>query len=46
MKSELSKEAEYDFVTALGDLGGQRPQFKALEVNKPGSLLQIEEEDA
>lgn len=40
VKSELSKEGENHFLTALATLGGQTRQFKALEVNKPGSLLQ------
>ncbi|KAM9618848.1 sphingosine-1-phosphate lyase 1 isoform 5-T6 [Trichechus inunguis] len=40
VKSELLKEAENHFLTPLASLGGLTPQFKALEVNKPGSLLQ------
>lgn len=53
MKSEVSKEGENCFLTALWSLGGPTRQFKALEVNKAGSLLQsggaertAEEEDA
>lgn len=56
MKSEPSKEGENHNLAALANLGGPARQFKALDVNKPGSLLQslkkgsterrLEEEDA